>query len=86
MDGRGVGFVSGSAQNLDKTAGHPCRSGAVSSLLREGVLVRDRLGGHDGMGSGVKVRAELDRVSGVALRARPHPVDDVGPAAGVLER
>jgi hypothetical protein len=26
-----------------------------------------RLGGHDGMWVGVKVRAELDRVSGVAL-------------------
>jgi hypothetical protein len=36
------------------------------------------------MGSGVKVRAELDRVSGLALRPDPIPVDDVGPAAGVL--
>ena len=58
----------------------------MSTGLWGGVLVRHRLGGRDGMGSGVKVRAELDRVSGVALRARPHLVDDVGPAAGVLER
>jgi hypothetical protein len=39
----------------------------------EGVLARHRLGGRDGMGSGVKVRAELDRVSGLALMPDPVP-------------
>ena len=43
----------------------------MSTGLWEGVRVRHRLGGRDGMGSGVKVRAELDRVSGVALRPDP---------------
>ena len=43
----------------------------MSTGLREGVVGRWRLGGHGGMGSGVKVRAELDRVSGLTLRPDP---------------
>ena len=45
------------------SAGHPCRSGAVSSRARVGLSGPVRLGGHGWMGSGVKVRAELDRVA-----------------------
>ncbi len=43
----------------------------MSSRARVGLSGPVRLGGRDGMGSGVKVRAELDCVSGVALRPEP---------------
>lgn len=58
----------------------------MSTGLWEGVVVRRRLGGHDGMGSGVKVRAKLDRVSGLTLR--PEPIRSTMSAAlpAVLER
>ena len=50
----------------------------MSTLLREGLVGRRCLGGHDGMRSGVKVRAELDRVSGLALRPDPIPSTMLG--------
>ena len=57
----------------------PVGAGPCQPVCGRGLVVRRRLGGHDGIGSGVKGSSGARPRKRLDLEARPHPVDDIRP-------